>query len=186
MGGTQSYDACSKGVLDCCADRSVRRCARVGAAGHGRAQRPSDRFKRRGAARCHRDRDADGDRTRADRRDRRRRQLPDLEPADGPLSPGGLAAGIPELRADGARAARSARRRRSTPPSSSARSRRRSRSKPRRRSWTSEAPASATSSRTSGSSSCRSRGVRSTDLIVLSGAAVQTGRRQQPRACRAA
>ena len=36
------------------------------------------------------------------------------------------------------------------------------------------APASATSSRTNGSSSCRFKGARSTDLLVLSGAAVQT------------
>ena len=104
------------------------------------------------------------------RRDRRGRRLPALESADRPVPPGGLAAGIPQLRADRARAARSARRRRSTPRSSSARSRRRSRWKPPRRSSTSAAPASARSSRTSASSSCRSRAVRSTDLLVLSAA----------------
>ena len=41
--------------------------------------------------------------------------------------------------------------------------------------WTCAAPASAKSSRTSGSSSCRCRAARSPSLIVLAGAAVDTG-----------
>ena len=46
---------------------------------------------------------------------------------------------------------------------------------PRRRSWTCRAPASRKSSTTSASWSCRCRGARSTNLIVLAGAAVNTG-----------
>ena len=89
----------------CCVDPSTHRRVRVGAAAtaelNGRVTDESGAV----LPGCHRDRDADGHRIRADRRDRRRRQLPDLESADRSVPAGGVAAGLPHLRADRHRAA---------------------------------------------------------------------------------
>ena len=102
--------------------------------------------------------------------------LRDAEPAHRSLPAGGRRCRVSAPTCRPASCCRSARRRRSTPRSASAISRRRSPSKRPRRSSTCAARASARSSSSERIVELPLQGRQVTDLIVLAGAAVETGR----------